>query len=345
MVVCDVVNTNSSLCHINLSGNNITNQAAEALSVGIAKNTILQHLELESCNLHGNGLKSICTVIKDKNLRTLNLNHNCITDQVADDLARFIIIGCIENLQLKGCSLKHNGIKVLIKSLTKIKSLKFLDLSHNRISDISLEVAAVISCNTNLEHLDLSYCELLEGTMIEMFETKCSILKVLNLDDNQICDSVADYMGNFICNASRLQWLSLSQCHLQENGLLEILKSKQLSLKYLNLSNNKISDKTAESVAKVICRSTNLEHLDLSNCQLQDYGFTLILRAVKSAAKLNKIDLKSNHISNILTRYIAAFLSNNHVLNYLSISDCGLQSKEFFLKLQVLLRVQIGCCI
>ena len=173
LVVCDAVNTNSSLCHINLSGNNITNQASETLSIGITKNTSLQHLELESCNLHEDALKLICTVIKDKNLRTLNLNHNHITDQVADDLAHFIIKGCIENLQLKRCSLKYNGIKLLIQSLAEIKSLKFLDLSHNRISDISLEVAAVISSNTELEHLDLSYCELLEGTMIKLFKEKC----------------------------------------------------------------------------------------------------------------------------------------------------------------------------
>jgi len=50
--------------------------------------TKLQHLELERCNLHEEGLKSICNVLVSKKLLTLNLKYNIITDQVANKLAQ-----------------------------------------------------------------------------------------------------------------------------------------------------------------------------------------------------------------------------------------------------------------
>ncbi|XP_065918838.1 protein NLRC5-like [Dysidea avara] len=329
LVVCDAINTNSSLHHINLSGNNITNQAAEALSAGIAKNTILQHLELENCNLHGNGLKSICTVIKDISLKTLNLSHNCITDQVADELAHFIRKGCIENLQLKGCSLKHNGIKVLIKYLAKIKFLKCLDLSYNRISDTSLDLAAVLSCNTNLEHLDLSYCELPKSTMIKLFKARCTMLKVLNLNGNQIRDLASLHKKRLFLNAPCLQRLSLSKCHLQENGLIEILKCVKNSLEHFDVSFNLISDTSAKFVADVIQKNKDLGHLDLSNCQLNEKGLTLILKAVKSAQKLKFIDIKCNLVSNTIAEELALFMSDNHMLEHICLADCAIQEKGF----------------
>jgi len=76
------------LHHINLSGNSICNNAAEILANDVAQNPSLKHLELASCNLHEENLRLICFAIK--HLQTLNLNCNCITDQIAHNLAHII---------------------------------------------------------------------------------------------------------------------------------------------------------------------------------------------------------------------------------------------------------------
>ena len=328
-LVCEALKF-TNLLHINLSGNNIHNDEVELLVHGIARSTSLQHLEL-GCSLIQEGLQSICNAIKNSNLKTLNLNHNCITDAVAVDLASFIIRDSIENLQLKECSLKYNGIKALIECLVKVKSLKFLDLSHNRIADTSLDVAAVTSSNTNLEHLDLSYCEMCEGIMIKIFETNFKVLKALNFSGNRITESAVPHLINLVRNATSLQVICLSECCLQESGLIKIFSHIISVLKHVDLSSNPVSNNAAKSVADVICK--DVEHLDLSNCQLQEEGFSLILKAVRFCeCELKYIDLNSNHISIALAEDVAALISGNHRLDYLCLSNCSLL-KEGFLKI------------
>ena len=62
--VCEAVKNIPTLLRINLSGNNITNQIAEVLTAGIARNIILQHLDLTRCNFYKEGLRSICNALK-----------------------------------------------------------------------------------------------------------------------------------------------------------------------------------------------------------------------------------------------------------------------------------------
>jgi len=105
VLTCEALLFTSLLC-INLSGNYVSNNAAEILANGIINSIFLQRLELADCNLREEGLAFIGNAIKDKNLQTLNLNGNCITDQVANNLAYIITSKCcMEYLHLSRCSL------------------------------------------------------------------------------------------------------------------------------------------------------------------------------------------------------------------------------------------------
>ena len=111
--------------HVNLSGNNICNRAAEFLSIAIDNNSYLQHLELANCFIQEEGLMSICNVIKNIVLLTLDLNCNFISEKVAAILVQSFTSGeCIECFYLSKCSLNDNGLYVLINALNQIKSLK-----------------------------------------------------------------------------------------------------------------------------------------------------------------------------------------------------------------------------
>ena len=327
--VCKVIETFTSLLYINLSGNNISVQAAEFLSVGINNNVHLQHLELENCSMCEKGLKFICVAVSHRDLLTLNLTGNCISDNVADQVANVITSGnCIENLHLRKCSLKCHGVQVLTTALTDIKSLEVLDLSHNNMSKISVDFAAVDDANGDLENLDLSFCEFQEESMLVLYEANFLNLKALNFSGNHISDSVADHMQAMIINAAGLQYLSLSKCDLQEHGLIAIMKSItcKCSLRHLDISSNKITDEAAKYVATAISRSTELEHLDLSYCELQEIEFALILKAVTNVTKLKHIDLKSNAIGDALATEVSqCILNNKYTLKCLCLSSCALK--------------------
>ena len=328
LLVCEVVKTFTDLLHLNVSGNNITDQSAEILAMGITNNTGLQHLELAGCNLHEEGLRLISIAIKDRNLQTLNLNCNCITDQNASNIAHYIKSkSCIKTLYMSRCSLQCNGIKALISALATTKSLKALDLSHNKITNVNLDLAAVIFVNSHLEHLDLSYCELKQ--INEVFKANCVNLQSFNFSGNQISDSAAIFMTQLLSNTTCLQSLSVSKCYLQESGLIDTLGNVKHSLKHLDISYNVISDEAAKSVADVIHNNSNLEYLNLSNCELQDEGLTVILSVVKTTSRLKHINLKSNRMNDMLASQIAECISNNHGLSLISLSNCALQEEGF----------------
>ena len=319
--------------HVVLTGNNLSNEAAKCLSSSITDMTKLQHLELESCNLHEEGLRYICNAIKPKKLRTLNLNYNCISDQVASRLAQMITENsCIEVIQLSSCSLQFDGMSKILLALAKLKCLKIIDLSHNRISYLKFDVGAVISANAHLEYLNLSYCELKAWSKIKICKWSEVNLKFINISGNCDTETATDYWPELLSNAGCLQHLSLAKYNLHESVLVGTLKNAKNLLNHLDLSYNTITTKAAELVGDVIDNNANFEHLDLSYCSVQDEGLHLILKLIRKAFKLKFIDLTSIPINNVLAGYLAEFISNSVVLDHLSLSNCSLQ-KEGFLKI------------
>ena len=321
LLVCEATKSITNLIYINLSGNNISDVAAKFLADAINNNTFLTHLELESCNLLQDGLWLVCDSIKKRNLKTLNLSCNCITDQIAEDLAHTITSkNCIEILRLKKCSLKCNGIKAVISALETISSVTFLDLSYNKMSEMSLCLAAVIDANIHLEKLDLSYCDI-----TEWIKTKPSSLSKLYFNGNRVISTAALSMRNCF---GRTYSLSMSKCHLQETQLKHILGSVKNSLQYLDLSFNTISDEVARLLAEALCDNIELQHLNLSHCRLNENGLSFILKAVTSRI-INYIDLSFNPINDMLASGLAKLISVNRTLKHLSLSSCALQEQGF----------------
>ncbi|XP_065894790.1 uncharacterized protein [Dysidea avara] len=343
LVVIEAIHTITTLLRINLSGNNINNQIAEILANSLGVSIFLQHLELASCNLYEEGLVLVCSAIRNRQLLTLNLSGNCITDNVAGELAYVITSrGCIENLHLKRCSLKYHAIQMIIAALAQIKSLKYLDLSCNNMSYADLDVASVVLSNQSLENLNLSHCTLQEGTMSVIVKTiNYANLKILNVSGNHVSDATACCMVVLLVNAVGLHGLCLSQCGLQENVLIRLMRNTNSPLKHLDVSYNAISDDAAKYVADLVLKSTMLTHLDLSNCGLQERGLALIVKAICKSTMLKYIDLKSNKLNDSLANEIAAFISDNHVLNNLCLSDCDLREEGLLRIVEALERTKL----
>ncbi|XP_065894793.1 protein NLRC5-like [Dysidea avara] len=319
----------TNLQHIILSGNSISNKTAELLATSIINAKFLEHLELEGCNLHQIGLELVSKAINSSNLLTLNLNYNCITDQVANNLADVIASkSCLENLCMSKCSLQY-GAKAIVSALAKITSLKILDLSYNKITNSSFDLIAVTKTNIHLEHLNMSYCELKQDSMIEVLKAHCTDLKLIDFSGNDINDSAAVCLPNFVNSAPLLQTLALAKCHLEETDLIDTLRAVKHSLNYLDISFNTITVKAAKSVADLIHNNVDLEYFDLSNCNIQEEGLILILKEVRTACYLKYIDVQSNSLNNALASELAVFISSSHTLSHLSLSNCALQEDGF----------------
>ena len=329
-LVCETFKSITTLVHLNLSGNNISNQSAKNLTLGIAKNEGLQHLELSNCSLHESSLSSVCLAIKDRNLCTLNLSHNCISDSVAVGVACAVLEKrCIKVLKLRKCLIKVNGFQTLLSAFEKVKTLKDIDISYNNLINKALDITPIIVANPYLENLDFSYCGLCEI----MITAKPSNLKVLNISGNDMSNLAAINTKKFISKSTLLHTLSLSKSKLNETALMKILLKMKHTLKHFNLSFNTISDKVAKLVADIIqSKCINLEHLNLSNCYVKQERLAVILKAVIKTGRLKYLNLDAVLIDDVLARVIAELITGSAALTHLSLSKC-MRKESVFLQI------------
>ena len=323
LLLCEFINQLTTLVHINLSHNNISTKAAELIASSIKKNKFLQHLELASCSLHEKSMVLICDAVKHKDLLTLNMSHNCISDFVALKLADVIsTLHCIDCLLLENCSLQEKEINVILAALAKKNTLKTLDLSCNKMTFTTLDLTAVVNGNIHLENLSLSDCKLRSMTI----NSKLPKLKLIDLKGNHFSEFFHFHVVN---ESAHLHTLVLSNYCGNQTPHFEILQMVKHSLKHLDLSYNVISTETAESVADVIHNNIDLEHLNLSNCKFYGDGLNAILEAAKKVNSLKYLNLAANTVDNEMASKVAALILNNLSLNYLSLSNCAIQETAF----------------
>jgi len=198
--------------------------------------------------------------------------------------------------------------------MATVKSLKVLDLSHNNLSFSYFALSSVIAANRYLKHLNISYCDLRESTMISLFKMD---VKIVNISGNIISNLVAILVKTSIGSTSSL---SLSKCSLQEKGLTKLMRNVKHHLEYLDISYNIVTDKAARDVADLIFRNAKLKHLDLSNCEMQRKGLAIILNAIKDCTVLKYVDLKSNctMVDDALASDVVAFIITHfHLQNWI----------------------------
>jgi hypothetical protein len=166
---------------------------------------------------------------------------------------------------LQSLDLSSNKISD-ISFLEKLMGIKSLDLSYNHISSISF-----IENLKDLESIDLSYNQITDVRFIENLEH----LKSLDLSRNRI----SNY--SFLKNLKHLEFLDLSGNQISNYGFLENL----VSLKSLDLSRNQISNYS------FLKNLRGLESLYLIGNQIKDINFLENLDGLKRLILLdNQID-------------------------------------------------------
>ena len=214
--------------------------------------------DLQVLNLRDNRINSLLPMIDIfknlNNLRVLDLSHNLINNLPENPFVGTII----SRLYLSNNNLTHIKTNMEIEFLIEnncfgVKSsLKYLDLSHNYLNSVPIEVK---SCE-NLIELKLTNNAIAELAVRSV--TKFIGLRQIDISDNPIkkIDNKSLLFEVKYLNALKLNNISLST--------LPILNFPHLT--HLELSDNTISVIDSQCFAK----TRNLRHLDLSRNQLQD---------------------------------------------------------------------------
>ncbi|XP_065896097.1 F-actin-uncapping protein LRRC16A-like [Dysidea avara] len=267
----------SCLQYINLQSNNFTKEVAEKMLNVIQMNNKLKKIDLSHCDVPQSYLIAYInlTLSDPSHIQGIDFSYNdCnIVSEDYGSLENYYLANNIPltYLNLSHCKLsdvKTNGILCSLWC-SSVRSLTYLSLSTcTIISERSLMYA--ISNNRNLEYLDLSDCKLQQKDIIVIAEClrTTRVIQYLLLSCNIIDDISAKKLAETLSSYLSLKQLSLSNCKLQENGMLQIIGALQCttSLQHLDLSHNVVSDGAAIYIAIALSCNTSLECLNEQLC-------------------------------------------------------------------------------
>uniref|UniRef100_A0A7S3PVQ9 Uncharacterized protein n=1 Tax=Chaetoceros debilis TaxID=122233 RepID=A0A7S3PVQ9_9STRA len=126
-------------------------------------------------------------------------------------------------------------------------------------------------------------------------------LEGIDLRWNKIGDKGAARLSDALADKSytrSLEKLYLDGNKLGNDGVQRLAEAieinKESKIKVLHLSHNKIGDKGAISLAKMIEKNTTIKEMSLNSNRISDKGLRRLLEAVKKNTSIEKLDLRSN---------------------------------------------------
>ena len=318
----------SNLKKLNLNGNNMTCRVVDDLAGVIKSNYHLEVLCIRSNNLQSSAITIFENLKRISTLRVLDVDDNNMSEEVADSLADVIKNNVhLEELHLSDNKLR-SSVTVILQALKQISNLKKLNLNDNSMTcRVVGDLTGVIKSNYHLEVLRIRGNNL-QSSAITIFENlkRISTLRVLDLDDNNMSEEVADSLADVIKNNVHLEELHLSDNKLQSSITVILQALKQISnLKKLNLNDNSMTCRVVGDLAGVIKSNYHLEVLRIRGNNLQSSANT-IFESLKIVSTLTLLDLDNNNMSDKVADTLANVIKNNVHLEQLHLCNNNLQS-------------------
>lgn len=220
----------------------------------------------------------------------VNLSPKMITDEEVQNLQ----ISLKDNTIVENLDLSHRGVtdamlSTLIDGLKQNKTLKVLDLSSNKITDSSADMLFEgLGANTSLTTLNLSQNKVGNSLIYMLLGGGFNHIVSLDLSYNEIKGymfvDVIDTDKNTTLKSLILNHNEIGSVSFDENlaAFSEWLQGN-VTLEFLDLSHNGISDTDVEHLSKALEDNTTLKKLDLgNNPEISKKGQNLVINALKN---------------------------------------------------------------
>jgi Ran GTPase-activating protein 1 len=236
---CKVFMSLPNLIKVDFSDNAFGPVGAKAVYEYLSNATSLQELKLNNNGLGPEGGKLIgealvnCqlkskTINRPSSLRRISIGRNRLENGSSESLGKaFEAHELLEEISLYQNGIRPDGIKTLVKSLSKCSHLSYLDLQDNTFTDSAArEFSTVISCLNKLTHLNLGDCMLgAEGSLLvvqALFagdKPSSKNLKYLNLQFNEMTDDGALEIAKNVSFLSSIEKLFLNGNNFKSKGV------------------------------------------------------------------------------------------------------------------------------
>ena len=247
---------NKKIKYLNLDDNALGTRGIYILQSLFQNNTIT---DISLCNV-GISTESIDLLTKNLipiNIKSLKFFKNMIGDIGSSYMAN-LLLQCplLENLKWASVRASGNGAVELANSLSSLNNLKSLDLSDNTFgNEGGFALAKSLKNKFSLESINLSDISANSSLNEILYSlSKLYNLKKLKLNENEIDDD-SELINCLQNHVDSLTELHLDGNYIGDKGCLKISKlfSNCKTLKVLNLINNDITDKGANSLIENLC--------------------------------------------------------------------------------------------
>jgi len=328
--ILEIIQTMTTVKILDLECNSIDGAAADALSLGIANNSKIKHLNLSNCKLTEHGLIKLLSVLQNVvTLEYLNLKSNIIiAEQLVNLLATIIAKNTsLKHLNISDCKFSNPHFKMILEALDKHSNLKYFNISYT-------------SNNANLTTLILSHTGLNISKLFSIMAAgNAKFLKHLDVS-HVVCDeNDSNEVAKFLSNNIQIDHLAISGCTLLRNVVDSILLSvKEMnSVQYLNLASCCITSTSSKLLA--ITNNHFLKYLDVSKCKLEPAEFIDIAKALQDSASLQYLILDCNNITSDVAFELSLAINKHVLLKHLSLFKCNLEEEGLLHIIKALLNI------
>ncbi|XP_032754447.1 leucine-rich repeat-containing protein 34 [Rattus rattus] len=194
-LIAKALQKNKTLKYLRMTGNKIENTGGMLFAAMLQMNSSLEKLDLGDCDLGLQSVIAFSTVLtQNKAIKGINLNRPILYGEQEESTVH---IGhmlkqnhVLVELHMCKHGMKNYGIQQLCNALHSNSTLRYLDVSCNKITrDGMVFLADVLKINTTLEVLDLSFNRIENAGAKYLSETLTShnrSLKALSVVSNKI---------------------------------------------------------------------------------------------------------------------------------------------------------------
>ena len=199
-------------------------------NVAVPLNTAYPRQQSHISNISPKLIKAL----KSKNLLTLDLSGNVMTEELLEDLQDVLANSTkLETLLLRDCS----SIPSKLLNAANCSNLKVLDLSRNYfVKEAMDQVASILIKSMKLETYNLEDMAFSTGISQQLIAIKSKNLKVLNLSGSIFTTEATLQLVTVIKNCNKLEKLLLKFSVIENIDKVVAILKTTISLNELNLS-------------------------------------------------------------------------------------------------------------
>ncbi|XP_068109376.1 NACHT, LRR and PYD domains-containing protein 3-like isoform X3 [Hyperolius riggenbachi] len=317
--------------NLSLGNNNLPSSSCPHLASGVRNNQTLRILDLSDNRLGGDEFSVLMAALPTSRIEELLLHINGLPSSSCPHLAS----GIRNNKTLRMLELSYNKLggpelSVLMEALPT-SQIEELHLKYNDLPPSCCpHLASGIRNNPTLRWLDLSYNRLGGpefGVLMAALTT--SRIEELLLENNDLPPSCCPHLASGIRNNQTLRKLHLSYNSLGGDEFSALMAALPTSrIEELLLQSINVSSSCCPHLASGIRNNQTLRWLDLSYNRLWGPEFGDLM-AVLPTSQIKELVLQGNNLSSSCCPHLASGIRNNQNLRMLHLTGNKLGGPEF----------------